>query len=106
MLNSKVLFPELMVGKSADSFTRYLGKDEILEDNFFLQSCVVHATNKRLFLEKDDGSSSSISDFSYDHISSISFERRSFSSYFIIGAPNSQYESSSNCADFILFKSR
>jgi len=51
---------------------KYLTRDETVEQEFKLSNCKVWATNKRIFVK----TSRRIQDFSYNHISSIGFERK------------------------------
>ena len=53
---------------------QFMVEGEVIQKSFKLSGCTAYASNKRLIVEKG----STVTDYDYDHISSISFKEQRF----------------------------
>ncbi len=59
----------------------FMVEGEVIQKSFKLSGCTAYASSKRLIVEKG----STVTDYDYDHISSISFKEHRFYVFIILG---------------------
>lgn len=60
---------------------QFMVEGEVIQKSFKLSGCTAYASNKRFIVKKG----STITDYDYDHISSISFKQQGFYALIILG---------------------
>jgi len=64
-----------------EDIEQFMVEDEVIQKSFKLSGCTAYASNKRLIVKKG----STVTNYDYDHISSISFKERRFHVFIIPG---------------------